>query len=68
MDVEGRLELEINNRVASAAKTFYAQNKAFIRKREVKKDTNIRIYNSVYVTVLTYGCKGWAWEEQNPSL
>lgn len=55
----GRNEAELNNRVESAMKIYYALNKKFIRKKEITARTKMSVYNTVFKPILTYGSESW---------
>ncbi|XP_073989088.1 uncharacterized protein [Rhodnius prolixus] len=57
---DGRVKDELNSRCAASGKLFQAINKKFVSKREVSKQTKLRIFNSIYLPTLTYGCESWA--------
>lgn len=59
LNSQGDYEPDINNRINNANKLYHAINWPFIRKKEVSLETKIKIFNSVYVPVLIYGCEAW---------
>lgn len=60
LDETGKQEAEINERVGKTIKLYYAMNQKFINKREISKQTKVKVFNTVYRPVLTYGCESWA--------
>ena len=55
----GNHEIDLNERINKSNNLFYALNKTFIRKKEIKQETKIKIYKTIYRPVLTYGCETW---------
>lgn len=67
ISARGELEPEIESRVASATRLYYALNNSFIRKREVSLKTKIRIFKTIYEPVLLYGGETWVLSARNRS-
>lgn len=67
IDEKGDMEGEINNRIGAATRLYNALNRILISKREVSKLTKMKIYESVFVPVLTYGCESWVLSERQKS-
>lgn len=55
----GKLEDDLNNRIAAATKFYYAMNKCLISKKEISKETKTRVFNAVYIPILTYSSETW---------
>lgn len=34
-------------------------NKTFIRKREISKETNKKVFKAIYLPILTFDCEPW---------
>lgn len=64
---EGKEEAEINNRIESGIKLYYAMNKAFITKREISKKAKITVFNTIFKPILTYGSESWILNNQTKS-
>ena len=51
---------EINNRINQTNKLFYALDKeTFLRNKNISRETKMKVYRSVYVPTLLYGCENW---------
>lgn len=48
---------EINEKTDKANKLYYTMKKEFICKREVAKETKMKVLKVVYRPILTYGCE-----------
>lgn len=55
----GKIEQEIPNRIKKVIATYGALYTTFFNKKEVTKMTKTRVYESVLVPMLTYGCESW---------
>lgn len=55
----GNQEVEIDRRVESSNRVYYAMNNGFISRREITKDTKLKVFKSIYRPILTYGCETW---------
>lgn len=64
---DGKNEAEINNRIESAIKVYYALGNTFVRKKEVSKKTKLTVYNTIYKPILTFGCESWTLTKQQES-
>ena len=54
---EGTCDDEIENRIDTASKAIGALRKEVLERRELSKDTRIRVFNAVIIPTLTYGCE-----------
>ena len=55
----GKIEQEINNRIAKANNIYYQLNNTILGKKEINTKTKLQVYNSIYVPTLTYGSESW---------
>lgn len=56
---DGKIETEILSRIRMTAQMYYQLNKTFLGKKEISNTTKTRIYNSIVVPRMTYGCETW---------
>lgn len=56
---DGKIDLDINNRLRKTNKTCYSLNKVIFAKRKIEKETKLRLYNSVIVPILMYASESW---------
>ena len=59
VDSSGRLDAEVNRRVAQAIKAFGALRKAVFLDKNQSMTTKRRIYNACVLSVLLYGAECW---------
>lgn len=64
IDKTGKIEEEINNRIATTAKLFYGINRGFINKKEISNKTKLTVYKTVYLPTLLYGSETWVLTEK----
>jgi hypothetical protein len=51
---DGRIDLEVNNRIATAGRLYHAISRGFTGKREVSKKTKLTVYRTVYLPTLDF--------------
>lgn len=61
---DGQNEAEINNRIESANKVYFALSNTFVRKKEVSKKTKLTVYNTIFKPILTFGSESWTLTKQ----
>lgn len=59
LEEKGDLNMEINNRIEKTNKLYYAMNKGFLSKREIGRETKMKVFKTIYRPVLTYACESW---------
>ena len=55
----GKREAEINERISTATKIYYALNRSFLRMRAITKKTKESVYKAIFFSILTYRCESW---------
>jgi hypothetical protein len=61
----GKIDVEINNRICKANQIYYQINNTATGEKEVQTETEMRLYKSVYVPVLSYAAESWARTRNN---
>ena len=64
---EGRMEREIDRRIATASAVMRALYRSVVVKRELSRKAKLSIYRSIYVPTLTYGHELWVVTERTRS-
>ena len=64
---EGTCDDEIEKRIGAASKAIGALRKEVLERRELSKDTKIRVFNTVNIPTLTYGCETWTLQKRHRS-
>ena len=56
------LEEEIRERITKGNKAFYA-NKALFKSNLVSRKSKLKLYRSVIIPIVVYGCETWVLKE-----
>ena len=64
---EGTCDDEIEKRIGAASKAIGALRKEVLERRELSKDTKMRVFNTVIIPTLTYGCETWTLQKRHRS-
>lgn len=56
---DGRIDQEVLNRVKKANGVFYSICTTIIGKQEIKKETKIVLFKTIFLPVLMYGAESW---------
>ena len=59
IEEKSNLEPEVNERIGKAMRMYHAMNRSMIVKKEISKETKMKIYKSVFRPILTCGCESW---------
>ncbi|TWW77032.1 R2DM Retrovirus-related Pol polyprotein from type II retrotransposable element [Takifugu flavidus] len=60
---EGRMEQEIDRRIAAASAVMRTLHQSVVVKRELSQKVKLSIYRSIFITALTYGHELWVMTE-----
>lgn len=63
----GGNEKDVDSRIKATVSTFYALKNTLINKKEISKNTKIKIYKTIYLPTLTYGCESWVLSDRQKS-
>ena len=61
----GKIDVEINNRISKANQIYYQINNIVIGKKEVQTETQMQLCKSVYVPILSSAADSWATRSKN---
>ena len=55
----GEQELDLNKRIEAANRLYYSIGRGIFKKKEITRETKMRVYRALYRPVVTYGCESW---------
>ena len=61
---DGKMEADLNDRLESTTKVYYAMSNSFIRKKEISRRTKVTVFKTIFRPILTYGSKSWVLTRQ----
>ena len=66
---DGSMEREVEARIGCASRVIGGMSQAILRRRELSKQTKLKVVNATVMPVLMYGCETWAVrkEQKDPS-
>lgn len=67
IEESGRNEIEIAERVKKTNNVYFALNKGFINKKEISRNTKMKVYKTIYRPILTYGSESWVLSKRQKS-
>ena len=67
LDEEGSCEAEVDHRIGAASKVIGAMRKEIIDRRELSKETKLRVINATVMPTLLYACETWTLLERHKS-
>ena len=59
MNAEGTCEDEIEYRIGAAVRVIGAVKTEVLKRRELRKETKMKVFNAMMVATLLYGCETW---------
>ena len=63
----GSMEWEVEASIECASRVIGRMSQAILRRRELSKQTKLRVVNAMMMLVLMYGCKAWALKKKQRS-
>jgi hypothetical protein len=64
LEETGKQGIEVNSRIAKVNKVYHAMSRGLVNKKEISKQTKMKVYRVIYRPILTYGCEAWVLTEQ----
>ena len=64
---DGSMELEVEARIGCACRVIGRMSQAILRRRELSKQTKLKVVNATVMPVLMYGCETWAVRKEQKS-
>ena len=57
---DGSMEKEVEARIGSATRVIGGMIETVLRRKELSRNTKIKVLNAVMMPTLMYGCKTWS--------
>lgn len=67
LEETGKQEVDIRTRIEKANKVYHALSKGITNKKELTKQTKMKVYKAICRPILTYGCESWVLTQQDKS-
>ena len=67
ISADGSSDEDIEQRIGAATRVIGAMSKEVLERRELKKETKLRVFNVMLVPPLLYGCETWTVQKRHES-
>ena len=64
---DGSMEREVEARIGCTSRIIGGMSQAILRRRELSKQTKLKVVNAMVMPVLMYGCEAWALRKEQRS-
>ena len=64
---DGSMEREVEARIGCASRVIGGMSQAILRRRELSKQSKLKLVNATVMPVLMYGCETWAVRKEQKS-
>ena len=64
---DGSMEKEVEARIGSATQVIGGMNEIVLRRKELSRNTKLKVLNAVMMPTLMYGCETWSLSKQQQS-
>jgi uncharacterized protein YabE (DUF348 family) len=64
---EGRIDEEINTRIASSSKLFNSIKSGFLNHKEIIEETKLSVYKSTFSPILSFASETWVLNKKHRS-
>ena len=62
---DGSMEKEVEARIGSATRVIGGMNEIVLRRKELSRNTKLKVLNAVMMPTLMYGCESWSPQSSN---
>ena len=64
---DGSMQREVEARIGGATRVIAGMSQEVLRRRELRKQTKLKVVNATVMPVLMYGCEAWAARKEQKS-
>ena len=68
ISADGSCDEDIKQSIGAATRVIGAMRKEVLERRELKKETKLRVFNAMLVPTLLHGCETWTVQRRHESM